>query len=129
MLRIVCLVILGTAIPSFGQTCASFNFSKQSPQIAFDIKEHTSGDHQDSMLMGAGCAYFTQSNTNKDCSIECSAGLIQYDTSDNGSITLGKKHKAGDAQISGKASSNGPQITCGAQEAGAVRSCTVLQYS
>ena len=106
-----------------GASCPSWNRYVTDPMVVSDNQEHTSGNHQASGTFDADCEYTIQAGTH-ECNVSCST-TTTGDVFENGTVG-GHWHGTGFDITQGDASSNGPQVSCGGQVQGAVRSCIAL---
>lgn len=133
MLRLrIMLLVVAAALTTYsalaqeggGTSCPSWNRYVTDPMVVSDKQEHTSGNHQTSGTFDSDCVYNIQPNTH-ECAVSCST-TTTGDAFENGTVGGGHWHVAGFEITQGDSSSNGPQVTCGGQVQGAVRSCLTL---
>ncbi len=131
-LRMTVAVVL-TALPTSrvsAQTttfypCYTFNTYVNDPQNAKDTTQHVTGSHQNTGTFSANCtykAYGPQGQNGGACSIACTSttsGLAL----ELGTVVSPYWHGVGYEATQGNSTSNGAQISCGGQVAGAARSC------
>lgn len=122
----IALVLLAAAPALRSQNCSVWNttFSPQS-NSGIDWTQHGTGDHTGSAAFSGSCSY-SGSVAGSPCQVYCQSTYTAA-ANDSGLITNPfKYHVANYGGVTGQATSNGPQVSCGAEVAVAAHSCIVL---